>query len=56
MGDGGLAVGCAALSYIKNKKFIPRVAKNMYLGPKFSNVEILREIKKSNLKLKSNIT
>ena len=46
MGDGGLAVGCAVLSHNKNKKFIPRIAKNMYLGPKFSNIEILKEIKK----------
>ena len=52
MGDGGLAVGCAILSYNKYKKFIPRPTTNMYLGPKFSNKEILTEIKKNKLKFK----
>ncbi len=50
MGDGGLAVGCAILSHSKHRKFIPRLAKSMYLGPEYSNSEILKEIKKSNLK------
>ena len=50
MGDGGLAVGCAILSYNKYKKFKPRLAKSMYLGPKYSNDKILKEIKKNKLK------
>ena len=50
MGDGGLAVGCAMLSYNKYKKFLPRNTKSMYLGPKFSNSLIYREIKKNRLK------
>lgn len=50
MGDGGLAVGCAILCFNENKKFIPRRATNMYLGPKFSNSEIVKEIKKKKLK------
>jgi len=50
MGDGGLAVGCAILSYNKHKKFLPRTTESMYLGPKFSNSFILREIKKNKLK------
>ena len=48
MGDGGLSVGTAALSYFKNKKYIPNIIKNMYLGPEFSNKQILEEIKKIN--------
>ena len=50
MGDGGLAVGCAILSYNKHRKFIPRNVESMYLGPKFSNPAILKEIKKNKLK------
>lgn len=50
MGDGGLSVGTAALSYFKNKKYIPNIIKNMYLGPEFSNKQILGEIKKNKLK------
>ena len=50
MGDGGLAVGCAILSYNKYKKFLPRNTNTMYLGPKFSNAQILKEIKKHHLK------
>ena len=50
MGDGGLAVGCAILSYNKHKKFLPRDTESMYLGPKFSNSIILKEIKKKRLK------
>ena len=50
MGDGGLAVGCAILSYNKHKKFLPRNTESMYLGPKFSNSLILKEIKKNRLK------
>jgi carbamoyltransferase len=50
MGDGGLAVGCAILSYNKSKKFLPRGAESMYLGPKFSNSRVLKVIKKNKLK------
>ena len=50
MGDGGLAVGCAILSHNKYKKFLPRNTNTMYLGPKFSNAQILKEIKKNHLK------
>ena len=52
MGDGGLAVGCAILSYNKVKRFIPRNAPTMYLGPKYSSDDILFELKKNNLKYK----
>ena len=50
MGDGGLSVGCAILSYNKYKKFLPRFAESMYLGPKYSNYSVLKEIKKNKLK------
>ena len=50
MGDGGLSVGCAALSYNKRTKLIPKKVKNMYLGPKYSNEEVLNQIKKKKLK------
>ena len=50
MGDGGLSVGCAILSHNKHKKFLARKTENMYLGPKFSNTEVLKEIKKNRLK------
>ena len=50
MGDGGLSVGTAALSFYKRKKYLPRKIDNMYLGPKFSNKEILHQIKKYKLK------
>ena len=50
MGDGGLTVGTAALSFYKKKKYLPRKIDNMYLGPKFSNKEILNQIKKYKLK------
>ena len=50
MGDGGLAVGCAILSYNKNKKFLTRNTKSMYLGPQFSNSEVLKVLKKNKLK------
>ena len=49
MGDGGLCVGAAALSYnLKTKKSIKKI-KNIYLGGKFSNFEILKAIKKFKL-------
>ena len=49
MGDGGLSIGAAALSFYKRKKYFPKKIDNMYLGPKFSNNEIFREIKKYKL-------
>ncbi len=50
MGDGGLAVGCAILSHYKYKKFHPKNCETMYLGPKFSNSQILNELEKHKLK------
>ncbi len=49
MGDGGLSIGAAALSFYKRKKYFPKKIDNMYLGPKFSNNEIFKEIKKYKL-------
>ena len=49
MGDGGLAVGCAILSYNKYKKFFPRKTETMYLGPKYSNEEIIKQLKKAKV-------
>ncbi len=49
MGDGGLSVGTAALSYFKRKKYTPTQIKSMYLGPEFTNKTILKEIKKNKL-------
>ena len=46
MGDGGLAVGCAILSYNKSKKFIARNTSTMFLGPEYSDRNILYELKK----------
>lgn len=49
MGDGGLSVGSAMLSYNNKKKFRPQVLKDMYLGPRFSNKDILKILKKSRV-------
>ena len=49
MGDGGLAVGTAALSYHKNFNYKKRAVESMYLGPKYSDLNILNEIKKYKL-------
>ena len=50
MGDGGLCVGAAALSYnLKTKKNLKKI-KNIYLGKEFSNLDILKTIKKFKLK------
>ena len=50
MGDGGLCVGAAALSYnLKTKKNLKKI-KNIYLGKEFSNLDILKAIKKFKLK------
>jgi len=50
MGDGGLCVGAAALSYnLKTKKNLKKI-KNIYLGGEFTNTAILKTIKKFKLK------
>ena len=41
MGDGGLSVGCALLTYYKKNNYVPKKINNMYLGPKYSNSEIV---------------
>ncbi len=50
MGDGGLSVGCAALTYNRHSKLKPKKIETMYLGPQYSNDEILRNLKKYKLK------
>jgi len=50
MGDGGLSVGSAILCHNKYKKILPINLESMYLGPKYSNSEVLKNIKKNNLK------
>tara|TARA_B100000579_G_scaffold390693_1_gene365354 strand:- start:19747 stop:21438 length:1692 start_codon:yes stop_codon:yes gene_type:complete len=49
MGDGGLSVGSAMLCYNEITKKIPKVSKDYYLGPSFSDKEVLKEIKKFKL-------
>ena len=49
MGDGGLSVGSAILSYNKHKKLLPKRIETMYLGPKYSNSDVFKEIKKNRL-------
>lgn len=49
MGDGGLSSGAAALKYYENKRYIPKRIKSMSLGSGFSNLNILKEIKKKKL-------
>ena len=44
MSDCGLCLG-GIHKYIKNKKII----KNMYLGPEFSNKEIIKELRKTKI-------
>ena len=51
MGDGGLSVGAAVLSLIKHSKLRSFKLKDMYLGPKYSSRQILKEIKKEKLKI-----
>ena len=48
MGDGGLAIGCAYLSYFKNNKYTKDIGKTdtMYLGTEYSDSEILSYLKK----------
>lgn len=50
MGDGGLSVGSALLSYYKKKNYVPKKISNMYLGPKYSNSEIFNLLKKNKFK------
>jgi len=55
MGDGGLCAGAAALSYhFKKKKNLKKI-NNIYLGKKFNDREILKEIKKFKLKYMKSI-
>jgi len=49
MGDGGLAVGSALLVYAEKVGLRPSRVKDVYLGPGFSDEEILGEIKKEGL-------
>ena len=49
MGDGGLSIGGAQLAFFEKTKKLPQKIKSMYLGPKFSDTIILKEIKKFNL-------
>ena len=52
MGDGGLAVGSASLCYNEKSKskFRPQNIEQVYLGPKYSTSQVLKAIKKYNLK------
>ena len=50
MGDGGLCVGAAALSYNINTRKNLKKIKNVYLGKEFFNSDILKAIKKFKLK------
>ena len=49
MGDGGLSVGAAALSYVNETKRKIKKINNVYLGKEFSDNEILKDIKKHKL-------
>ncbi len=50
MGDGGLSIGCALLTYYKRKNYFPKKIDNIYLGPSYSNLEVFNLLKKNNLK------
>ncbi len=50
MGDGGLSVGCAALTYNKYAKLNSKKIENMYLGPTYTDSQILKSLKKNKLK------
>ncbi len=52
MGDGGLSVGCAALSYFRHSKKFPKKIKDVYLGPSFKDRDIIIDLKKSKLNFK----
>ena len=54
MGDGGLSVGSALLAYHQNKKkYSPTKLESMYLGPKFSNSQVLKVLKKNKVNYKN---
>ena len=50
MGDGGLCVGAAALHHAKNSRTGIKKLQNVYLGKSFSQHQVIKEIKKFNLK------
>ena len=50
MGDGGLCVGAAALTFKNHSKKEVEKIKDMYLGKKFSNSDVKKEIKKFKIK------
>lgn len=51
MGDGGLSVGGALWEYMENKgDWKPSLLENVYLGPEFSNEQIMSALKKYNVK------
>ncbi len=52
MGDGGLSVGCAALTYNEKSKLPLKKIKNVYLGPSYSNARVFKVLKSKNLKFK----
>ena len=52
MGDGGLSVGAAVLEYFNKTNKRPKKLRNYYLGLKYSEAEIIKEIKKNNLNFK----
>ena len=54
MGDGGLSVGAAALHHSKLSKVRIKKLNNIYLGKSFKKNDILKEIKKFNLKIIKN--
>ncbi len=49
MGDGGLAAGSALQVYAEKVGLKPSRIRDVYLGPSFSNEEILEEIKKQSI-------
>lgn len=49
MGDGGLSTGAAALEYYDKSNKKPIIPCNYYLGLKYTDSEILNEIKKNKL-------
>ncbi len=52
MGDGGLSVGAAVLEYFNKTNKRPKKLENYYLGLKYTEAEIIKEIKKNNLTFK----
>jgi carbamoyltransferase len=49
MGDGGLAVGSALLIYAQEYRLMPNKINDVYLGPEFSEDNILSEIKNQDV-------